>query len=81
MKNVLGILFMICGVALGLYAGLWWAFIGGIMDIVAAVQLQDVPPMEVAIGIAKIVFAGAIGAFSAFVLMLPGAALLGLGTK
>lgn len=76
MKNGLGLLLIIGGVAFGLYAGLWWAFIGGIIQIIDAVKATPVPAMDVALGIARVVFAGAIGGISAFVLVLPGMAML-----
>lgn len=76
MKTVIGVLMCIAGVVLGLYAGLWWAFIGGIVDVVNEVKAVDTSAMNIAIGIVKIVFAGAIGAVSAIVLIVPGAALI-----
>lgn len=76
MKTVIGVLMCIAGVVLGLYAGVWWAFIGGIVDIVNEVKAVDTSAMNIAIGCAKVVFAGGIGAFSAMILILPGAALV-----
>lgn len=76
MKVGIGILLIVGGIALGLYAGLWWAFVGGIMQIIAAVQATPIPGADIAWGIVKIVFAGAIGGISAFVLIVPGMAML-----
>lgn len=76
MKTVIGVLMCIAGVALGLYAGLWLAFIGGIVDIINEIKAVDTNAMNIAIGIVKIVFASAIGAFSAMILVIPGAALI-----
>jgi hypothetical protein len=75
MKLAFGLLLILVGVALGLYAGLWWAFIGGIIQIIEAVKATPVPAMDVALGIARIVFAGLIGVVSAMALILPGAAM------
>ena len=71
-KTATGILLIIAGVGLGVYAGLVWAFIGGIVDVIQAVKAVEVEAMAVAIGVAKIVFAGLIGVVSAFTLVIPG---------
>ena len=71
-KKTTGILLMVAGVGFGVYAGLVWAFIGGIIDVIQAVKAVEVEAMAVAIGVAKIVFAGLIGAVSAFALAVPG---------
>ena len=76
MKLGIGILMVLGGIALGLYAGLWWAFIGGIVQIVDAVKATPVEALSLAFGIAKVVFAGAIGMFSGMVLVLPGFAFI-----
>ena len=76
MRNVLGIILIIAGVAVGLYAGLWWAFIGGIVQIVDAVKATPVESMDLALGIVRVVFAGAIGTISAMVAVFPGYAML-----
>lgn len=65
--GVLGILCVIASVILGLYVGVWICFIGGIVDIIEQVQAETVEAMAVAIGIAKIVFAGLAGWLSFFV--------------
>lgn len=74
--KLVGVLMCIAGVALGLYAGLWWAFVGGIVDIVNEAKAIETDAMNIALGIAKVVFAGFIGWVSALVLFLPGAVLL-----
>jgi hypothetical protein len=76
MKQVIGLLLIVVGVALGLYVGLWWAFIGGIVDIITEVKAPDLSAMNVAIGVAKILFAGFCGVLSASILVLPGAAMV-----
>ena len=62
----------------GLYFGIWWAFIGGIIDIIdevnRAIAGEPLVALRVAAGIAKIMFAGLIG-WAAFVI---GAFLAGL---
>lgn len=76
MKAALGILLIIGGIALGLYAGVWWAFIGGIVQIVDAVKATPVEGLGIAYGIARIVFAGLIGVGSAMIAILPGFAMV-----
>jgi hypothetical protein len=75
---------MIVGIIVGLYVGLWWAFIGGIMQVVNAFNINPVDGKEIAIGICRIVFATSIGEGIAAVFFLVGAGLIGwnfLGPK
>lgn len=76
MKNVVvaivGLLMIIAGIVFGLWAGIWWAFIGGIVDIINEVRAPDLSAINVAIGVAKIFFAGLIGWAAAALLILPG---------
>lgn len=74
-KMISGLALVVGGIALGLYAGLWWAFVGGIVDIINAIKAPDLSAMAIAIGVVKIVCAGAIGAFSALVPCAIGAAM------
>lgn len=76
MKGFIGLLLIVAGVAFGLYAGVWWAFIGGIVQIIEQVRAPELSAMSVAIGVAKVFFAGGIGAVAAFVCIIPGAAML-----
>ena len=70
MKAILGLLLLLGAAVLGLYCGVWWAFIGGIVDVINEVRAPDLSALAVAIGVAKIMFAGVIG-YVAFV--IPGA--------
>jgi hypothetical protein len=76
MKKTLGILLMIAGVAFGVYAGLWWAFIGGIVDVISAIRAPELVAMNIAIGVAKVIFAGVIGGVCGIVAVAPGYVLL-----
>jgi len=76
MKAIIGVVLVLCGVAFGIWAGLWWAFIGGIVGIIEAVQATPIDAMGIAIGIAKVVFAAAIGWISALLLIVPGVSML-----
>jgi len=76
MKNVIGMALILAGIVCGLYAGVWWAFIGGIINVIEAVRAEELIASHVAIGVAKVVFAGVIGWASAVCLALPGVVLL-----
>jgi hypothetical protein len=75
-KAIIGLILIVGGIVFGLWAGIWWAFIGGIVQIVEQVRAEQIDAYKVAFGVVKIVFAGAIGGISAFVLIRPGAAFL-----
>jgi hypothetical protein len=74
-KNLFGIVLCIGGIAFGLYAGIWWAFIGGIVDVISAIRATNLEAMSVAMGVAKILFAAPIGWLAASVLVFPGYAM------
>jgi len=76
MKNVAGFAMIICGVLFGIWAGLWWAFIGGIVDVISAIRAPELEAMDVAIGVAKVMFSGVIGYSCAAILVLPGYVVL-----
>jgi len=75
-RMILGILLMIAGVALGLYCGVWWAFIGGIIQVVEQIRAETIDAHLLAFGIARIVFAAAIGWLSGLILIFPGYGIL-----
>ena len=70
-KNIIGCLIIIGGIILGIYLGIWWCFIGGIVELINAAKATPVDAVEIAYGIAKILFATAIMwitiAFSVFI--------------
>lgn len=76
MKETIGILLVIAGIASGIYFGLWWAFIGGIISIVEQVRSPAIDAMTLALGIVRILFAAFIGWVCALVLIIPGVAIL-----
>lgn len=79
MKALIGILMILCGITLGLYVGIWVCFIGGIVDVIASIRAEELIAMDVAIGVAKFIFAGVAGWFSACLLVIPGMAFLASG--
>lgn len=77
MKSLLAILMIIAGIVLGIYVGLWLCFVGGIIQLVDAIKAApNVEGMQIAWGVVRIVFAGFAGMVSAFVLIIPGMAML-----
>ena len=76
MKTVIGIMMIASGIVCGLYMGIWWAFIGGIVQIIQEIRAEHLDAMSVAIGVAKIMFSALIGYISAAILLLPGLLML-----
>lgn len=76
MKRLLGIFLVISGIVLGFYVGLWLIFVGGIITIVNAIQMDPVNSGEVARGIVRIVFSSLVGGISSYALIIPGFILL-----
>ena len=72
MKRWIGLLMIVVGVVFGFYVGGWIFFVGGIVDLIASVRADVFVPMDVAIGVAKIFFAGVAGKISALFLCVPG---------
>ena len=68
MKATLGVLMIIACIAFGLYVGLWWAFIGGIVDLIHAIRALELVAMDITIGVVKIMFAGVISMVSGVVI-------------
>ncbi len=75
LRKILGTILIVGSVALGIYVGLWVLFIGGIVQIVNSIT-PEVHSMGIAIGVLKVVFANAVGAFTFWVSALIGAILL-----
>lgn len=75
-RNAVGVILMIVGLALAVYAGLWWAFIGGIVQVIDAAKATPVQSLDIALGLARVVCAGFIGGITAIVAVFPGYAML-----
>ena len=77
MKRLLGALMILGGIAFGFYVGLWVCFIGGIVQLINEIKSPEaVVAINIALGVAKIVFAGLAGWVSALVLIVPGWAMV-----
>lgn len=61
MSKILGWLLVIAGIIGGLYIGVWWAFIGGIVQIIKIVQSGNVEALPIALNVAKILGASTLG--------------------
>jgi hypothetical protein len=72
MKNVLAILLIIGGVAFGIYFGLWFCFIGGIVQVIEQIRAEHLDAMTVATGLAKVFFATPLGVFAGSIPVLVG---------
>ena len=76
MKGILGFIFIIAGILVGLYIGVWICFIGGIVQIIEQVRAENLEPIKVAVGIAKIFLSGLAVWLSATIFILPGYGLI-----
>jgi len=61
MRNLLAVAIVLASVALGLYVGAWFCFIGGIVQVVEAAKMAPVSAMGIAIGLLRVVAAGVCG--------------------
>lgn len=71
-REILGLVMMVAGLGVGLYMGVWWAFIGGIVQVIQEIRAENLEALNVAFGIARVIFAAVIGWLSAIVLLFPG---------
>lgn len=78
-RGMLAIILIIIGVFLGLYVGVWYCFIGGIVDIIEQIRSADMSAVAVAIGITKVVFSGVLGWLSSHIFFLFGKVLIDIG--
>jgi len=69
---------ILASIIVGLYVGVWVCFIGGIVQVIDAIRAPELSSWLVAVGIAKVFFAGLAGWLSAAVLFFPGVALADL---
>jgi hypothetical protein len=71
----LGLLIIVASVLFGVYVGGYLMFYGGIVQFIGAFQATPVSASDIAIGIIKVVFAGAGGVWVAFIGAAFGAAI------
>ena len=83
MKRILfiamGLVLMILGLAAGLYFGLWWAFIGGIVSVIQGIRAPELDAFAIAFGITRVIFASFIGCMTFYVGAILGGAFIQKG--
>lgn len=65
MKTILGLLIIIASIIGGVYIGVWVCFIGGIVDVITALQASPIDALGIAWGIFKFLIAGVAGMWAA----------------
>ena len=76
MKQLVGVLMILGGIVLGFYVGLLVCFIGGIVQLINEIKSPEaVVAVDIAWGVAKIVFAGLFGWLAGLLLIIPGLAM------
>jgi len=75
-KLITGLALVLSGIFAGAYVGIWLCFIGGIVQVIEQVKADDIEALQVAMGVARVFFAGVAGWLSAIILIAPGAALI-----
>lgn len=76
MKAILGIAMCVGGVALGVYVGIWVCLVGGIVDVINGFGASPFDALGIAWGVVKVLFTGVAGVVSAYLLIIPGVALV-----
>ncbi len=77
MRQIVGVLMILGGIAFGLYVGLWVCFIGGIVQFINEIKSPEaVVAMNIAWSITRIVFAGLFGWLAGLLFILPGLAMV-----
>lgn len=75
MKILLSILSIICGVALGLYVGLYLCFVGGALDIIKQIMNMwrglEVAPLVIVWGVVRMMIAGTVSYLSCVIIVAP----------
>ena len=72
MRQLFGAFLVFFGICFGLYIGIWWGFIGGIVAVAEALKASEVVPYDVAYGIARIFFCQFLGLAAGAILAFPG---------
>jgi hypothetical protein len=78
---VLGVLLILGGIFVGLYLGIWVMFIGGIVALITDIKAANIIPLHIAIDIARIVCASAVGAFSWMICFTLGMGSIAIAAK
>lgn len=76
MKKVAGVLLLLLAVVVGLYVGVWYCFIGGIVGGIHVLFVGPFNAYALAWDILRVLSASFVGWLSAAIIGLPGYALL-----
>jgi len=77
MKKWIGIILIAIGAVVGLWVGVWFCFIGGIVNAINIIKAPGIAEsLPVAVQIARVALAGLAGWVSAVIFVIPGVALL-----
>jgi hypothetical protein len=76
MKQLLGLILIILAIPMTLYVALWLCFIGGVVQIIAAIKATPIDSLAFAMGLCRFFCTGLAGWFTFFILLLPGFGLL-----
>ena len=76
MKELFGLILIIAGIIVGLYVGVWVMFIGGIVQVIESIRAENLIALDVAIAVARILFAGFFGWLAGILAVIPGVALI-----
>ena len=58
---ILGLTIILASVCGGVWVGIWWALIGGIIQVIEAAKCDPIESGGIAYGVARVIFASAIG--------------------
>jgi uncharacterized membrane protein len=76
MKILFGLLIIIASVLGGIYIGVWVCFIGGIVDVITALQASPIDALGIAWGIFKFLIASVAGVWAAVLGVVTGLAIM-----
>jgi hypothetical protein len=80
-KHIMGWVLIALGICMGLYVGVWWAFIGGKAAVAEAIKMDPINSMDVALGIARICCSGLVGTIAGYTAIIPGVVMVTSSTK
>jgi hypothetical protein len=75
MKCIFGLMLILAGIILGLWVGVYWGFVGGVIQIIEGAKHTPVEAKEIALGLARLWFAGLFGLLAAILPIAVGKAL------
>jgi ABC-type lipoprotein release transport system permease subunit len=70
MKELIGLVIGLVGIALGLYVGVWLCLVGGIVDVIEQIRAENLVATAVAWGVAKVLCSSLFGSLSALPFIL-----------